>query len=213
MTPGRSDAALRVARPLLFALCLLPLALLIGRGLGGGLGSNPVETVIHTTGDWTLRLLLATLAVTPLQRMTGQAWVTRLRRPLGLFAFVYGSLHLMTYLWLEHSFDWTAIAEDVFERPYVTVGFAAFALMLPLALTSTRAWVRRLGRRWRQLHRIVYLVGALGVLHYLWLVKADVREPVLYGAILVVLMAFRLPWVWRNVCRSAARAQPISERR
>lgn len=213
MNPRGSGAAPRVAMPLLLLLCLVPLAFLIARGLGGGLGPNPVETITHATGDWTLRLLLATLAVTPLQRITGRGWVARLRRPLGLLAFFYGSLHLLTYLWLEHFFDWTAIAEDVLERPYITVGVVAFALMLPLALTSTRAWARRLGPRWRQLHRVVYLVGALGVLHYLWLVKADIREPVLYGAVLVVLMAFRLPWGRHKVCRPVGRARPLSGRR
>jgi methionine sulfoxide reductase heme-binding subunit len=185
----------RYGKPLVFLLCLVPLGVLFSRGMNGALGPNPVEAITHFTGEWTLRLLLVTLAVTPLRRLTGQAWLLRFRRMLGLFTFFYAVLHLMTYLWLDQFFAWGAIAEDVLKRPYITVGFAAFLLMVPLAITSTQGWIRRLGRRWKTLHRAVYVIGVLGVLHYLWLVKADILEPVIYGIVLLVLLAFRIPGV------------------
>ncbi len=189
----RDDAVLAVARPVLFLACLLPLAALVWAGFRGALGANPVETITHDTGQWALRLLLATLAVTPVRRLTGWAPVVRLRRMLGLFAFFYAALHLATYLWLDQFFAWGAIAEDVLKRPYITVGFAAFLLLVPLAATSTQAMVRRLGgRRWRLLHRLVYPAAALAVLHLLWLVKADLREPLVYAAILALLLAARV---------------------
>jgi methionine sulfoxide reductase heme-binding subunit len=194
----RRDGALRWVKPLLFAACLVPFALLVGRVLTGAVGPNPVEAITHDTGDWALRLLLATLAVTPLRRLTGQAWLVRLRRMLGLYAFFYAALHFTTYLWLDQFFDWPAIAADIVKRPYITVGFAALVLMLPLAVTSTKGWIRRLGPRWKQLHRLVYAIGVLAVLHYLWLVKADLLEPGIYAAILALLLAARLPWrAWR----------------
>jgi sulfoxide reductase heme-binding subunit YedZ len=186
--------ALRWLKPPLFVLCLLPLALLLWRVSVGDAGPNPVEVVTHETGNWALRLLLATLAVTPLRRLTGWAWLVRLRRMLGLFAFFYALLHLTTYLWLDQFFDWRAIAADIVKRPYITVGFAALALLVPLAVTSTRGWIRRLGPRWKQLHRLVYPAALLAVLHNLWLVKADLLEPGIYAAILALLLAARLPW-------------------
>lgn len=184
----------RYGKPLVFLLCLVPFGVLIARGVSGALGPNPVEAITHFTGDWTLRLLLVTLAVTPLRRLTGQAWLVRFRRMLGLFTFFYAVLHVTTYLWLDRYFELGTIAEDVLKRPYITVGFAAFVLMVPLAITSTQGWIRRLGRRWKRLHRAVYAIGVLGVLHYLWLVKADLLEPAIYGAILVVLLGLRVPW-------------------
>jgi sulfoxide reductase heme-binding subunit YedZ len=190
----RGDLAVRYGKPLVFLLCLVPLGLLISRGGSDALGPNPVEAITHFTGDWTLRLLLVTLAVTPLRRLTGQAWLVRFRRMLGLFAFFYAVLHFTTYLWLDRFFDLGTIAEDVLKRPYITVGFAAFVLMIPLAITSTQGWIRRLGRRWKVLHRAVYAIGVLGVLHYLWLVKADLLEPGIYAVILAVLLASRVPW-------------------
>lgn len=186
--------SVRYGKPLVFLLCLVPLGVLIGRGASGALGPNPVEAITHFTGDWTLRLLLVTLAVTPLRRLTGQAWLVRFRRMLGLFAFFYAVLHFTTYLWLDRYFDLGTIAEDVLKRPYITVGFAAFVLMVPLAITSTQGWIRRLGRRWKMLHRAVYAIGVLGVLHYLWLVKADLLEPAIYAIILAVLLGLRVPW-------------------
>lgn len=189
-----SARALAWAKAGLFVLCLAPLAVLIASGVTAGLGPNPVEVLTHTTGDWGLRLLLLTLVATPLRRLTGWGWLLRFRRMLGLFAFFYLSLHLVTYLWLDQFFDWAAILEDVAKRPYITAGFAAFLLLVPLALTSTRGMVRRLGRRWQTLHRLIYPAAILGVLHFLWLTKADPREPLVYAIVLALLLALRLPW-------------------
>ena len=209
----RSEILVRYGKPLGFLLCLVPLGFLISRGASGALGPNPVEVITHFTGDWTLRLLLVTLAVTPLRRLTGQAWLVRFRRMLGLFAFFYAVLHFTTYLWLDRFFDLGTIAEDVLKRPYITVGFAAFVLMVPLAITSTQDWIRRLGRRWKRLHRAVYDIGVLGVLHYLWLVKADLLEPAIYAIILAVLLGLRVPWAdlaarIRSVRRRSPRVVP-----
>ena len=209
----RSEILVRYGKPLGFLLCLVPLGFLISRGASGALGPNPVEAITHFTGDWTLRLLLVTLAVTPLRRLTGQAWLVRFRRMLGLFAFFYAVLHFTTYLWLDRFFDLGTIAEDVLKRPYITVGFAAFVLMVPLAITSTQDWIRRLGRRWKRLHRAIYAIGVLGVLHYLWLVKADLLEPAIYAIILAVLLGLRVPWAdlaarIRSVRRRSPRVVP-----
>ncbi|WP_295454217.1 protein-methionine-sulfoxide reductase heme-binding subunit MsrQ [uncultured Thiodictyon sp.] len=190
----KPDTAVRYGKPLVFALCLLPLALMVWLAAVDRLGANPVEAVLHFTGDFALRLLLFTLAVTPLRRLTGLAWLVRFRRMLGLFAFFYALLHFTVYLALDRSLDWGEVVTDLAKRPYIMVGFAAFVLLVPLAVTSTRGWVRRLGRRWQQLHRFVYLIAVLGVLHFFWLVKADVREPLIYAAVLAVLLAARLPW-------------------
>jgi len=187
------DRLVRLAKPLVFALCLVPLALLVQGGLTDGLGANPTEAITHTTGDWTLRLLLVTLAMTPLKRLVGRPWPIRFRRMLGLFAFFYACLHLITYAWIDQGLDWQGIVEDVVKRPYITVGFAAFVLLVPLALTSTRAMMRRLGRSWQRLHRAVYGIAVLGVLHYLWLVKADTSDPLIYGGMLAVLLLARVP--------------------
>jgi sulfoxide reductase heme-binding subunit YedZ len=176
----------------LVALALVPALSLAVRALAGRLGANPIETVTHVTGEWTLRLLLATLAVTPARRWLGWSALAPYRRTLGLLAFSYACLHFSTWLALDHFFDWPAIVDDVVERPYVTAGFAAFLCLVPLAITSTRAWVRRLGRRWLALHRLAYAAGALGVVHFLWLVKADLLEPLLYAAALLGLLALRL---------------------
>jgi sulfoxide reductase heme-binding subunit YedZ len=194
MTPMTPDRLVRMAKPLVFLLCLVPLALLVAGAVAEDLGANPVEAITHTTGDWTLRLLLLTLAMTPLKRLIGRPWPIRFRRMLGLFAFFYASLHLLTYLWLDQGFDAQAIFEDVVKRPYITLGFAAFVLLVPLALTSTHAMMRRLGRRWQTLHRAVYAIGVLGVVHYLWLVKADIREPLIYALILAALLLARVPF-------------------
>jgi sulfoxide reductase heme-binding subunit YedZ len=190
MTPER---LIPVAKPLVFVLCLVPLGLLMAGAVADDLGANPVETITHTTGDWALRLLLVTLAMTPLKRLIGRPWPIRFRRMLGLFAFFYASLHLLTYLWLDQGLDGQAILEDVLKRPYITLGFGAFVLLVPLALTSTQAMVRRLGRRWQTLHRAVYAVAILAVVHYLWLAKADLLEPLVYALILFVLLLVRLP--------------------
>lgn len=201
MARANTDRWIRLSKPAVFALCLLPLGWLVLDVATGAVGPNPVEAVTHRTGTWTLRLLLATLAITPLRRLTGQAWLIRYRRMLGLFAFFYATLHLVVYLWLDRLLDWGTIIEDIVARPYITVGFTAFLLLVPLAVTSTRGWVRRLGRRWQRLHRLIYPSAVLAVLHYLWLVKADILEPALYGLVLAGLLAARLPWLrgWGQV--------------
>ena len=182
-----------VAKPVLFVLCSVPLAWLVWDGVTNNLGANPVETVRRYTGDWTLRFLLIALTVTPLRRLTGWHVVIRLRRMLGLFAFFYASLHFVSYIWLDQFFMWDAIIEDILDRPYITVGVASFLLLIPLAVTSTNGMVRRLGgRRWQRLHQLVYVIAVLGVIHFLWLVKSDISEPVIYGAILALLLGFRL---------------------
>lgn len=178
-------------RVITFVLCLLPLAWLVLQAVTDRLSANPIEDITAATGTWTLRLLLITLAMTPLRRFTGWQWPVRLRRMLGLFAFFYASLHLMTYLWFDQFFLWSEILADILERPFITLGMTAYALLLPLALTSNRASQRWLRRNWKRLHRLVYPIALLGVLHYYWLVKADVREPLLYGAIWLGLMGLR----------------------
>ena len=178
----------------LFLICLFPLLRLAYLGVSGGLGANPIEFITRSTGTWTLVGLMITLSVTPLRRLTGRSELVRYRRMLGLFTFFYVSLHFLTYIWLDQFFDPAAIVRDIWKRPFITVGFAAFVLLIPLAVTSTNAMMRRLGRRWQQLHRLVYGIALLGVVHYLWLVKKDITEPLIYGAILAVLLALRLPW-------------------
>lgn len=180
------------AKPAVFVLCLGPLAWLVWKALFGTLGVNPIEAVNRTLGDWALRFLLLSLAVTPLRKLSGWAQVARFRRMIGLFAFFYACLHVSSYVGLDHFFDWRALGKDIIKRTYITVGMAALLLLVPLAATSTDAMVRRLGgRRWRILHRSVYAVGVLGVVHYWMMVKADIREPMLYAAILAVLLGYR----------------------
>jgi len=187
-------AALRNPKFWIFGLCLLPLLRLIVLGVGGGLGANPIEFITRSTGTWTLVGLLVTLSVTPLRRLTGHVDLVRYRRMLGLFTFFYASLHFVTYIWLDQFFDPAAIARDIVKRPFITVGFTAFVLLIPLASTSTQAMMRRLGRRWQLLHRLIYPIAVLGIIHYLWLVKKDLTDPLMYGGILVLLLAGRLPW-------------------
>ncbi len=175
-----------------FLLSLSPLLLLGWRGLHQALGANPIEFITHSTGDWTIRFLLLTLSITPLRKLANQPALIRFRRMLGLFAFFYGTLHLFTFLWLDKFFDLPDILKDVAKRRFITVGFAGFLLMVPLAVTSTTGWIRRLGgQRWQQLHRLIYFSAAAGVVHYYWLVKSDIRLPLLYGAILAVLLLYR----------------------
>ena len=195
-------------KPALFLLCLAPAAELAHGAWAGTLGVNPLETLTRGTGEWTLRLLLATLAVTPLIRLTGRPELLRLRRMLGLFAFFYACLHFGTYLWFDKFFDWTEIWLDVRDRLFITAGFAAFALLVPLAATSTRGMQRRLGRAWNRLHRLVYAAAAAGVLHYFWLVKADVFEPALYAAVFLLLMLARLRRPGAVSAPAAARRGP-----
>ncbi len=180
-------------KPALFIAALVPFVYLVTGIFLDTLGADPVETITHETGDWTLYFLLATLAVTPLRRYSGWRWPQRLRRMLGLYAFFYALLHFLTFLVFDHFFDWGEIARDIVKRPYITVGFSAFVLLIPLALTSTDGMLRRLGgKAWKRLHSLVYVIGTLAILHYLWLVKADTREPLLYGVLLITLLALRL---------------------
>lgn len=182
---------------LLFVCCLAPLGRLAWRFWQQDLGPNPLEFLEHFTGDWTLRLLVTTLAITPLRRLLHLPDLIRFRRMIGLFAFFYGCLHFFTYLYFDKLFDLHGILKDVGKRPFITAGFTAFILMLPLALTSTRGWIRRLGgRRWQNLHRLIYISGIAGAVHYYWLVKSDVRLPLLYGSLVAVLLLARvLYWI------------------
>ena len=180
------------SKVIVFPVCLVPVALLGLAAYQGNLGANPLEVITHTTGDWTLRFLLITLCVTPLRQLTKQYWLIQYRRMLGLFAFFYGSLHFTTYLWFDKFFVWHDIWQDVAKRKFITVGFLAFVLMIPLAVTSTKGIIRRLGKRWPALHRLIYVSALAGVAHYYWLVKADHRLPLTYGAILAMLLAYRV---------------------
>jgi methionine sulfoxide reductase heme-binding subunit len=185
------------------ALPISPAGWLVWRGFHDALGANPIETVTHATGDWTLRFLLFTLAVTPARELVGLPALIRFRRMLGLFAFFYGCLHFTTYVWLDKFFDLHEMVKDVAKRPFITAGFTAFVLLVPLAVTSTAGWIRRLGgKRWRALHRLIYASVAAGVVHYLWLVKSDIRKPLMYGAIAAVLLGYRAA---RKFTRAAAR--------
>jgi sulfoxide reductase heme-binding subunit YedZ len=176
-----------------FLLCLVPLGVLIWRALTGNLGANPVEFIQHATGDWTLRFLVFTLSITPFRKLLKLPDLIRFRRMLGLFAFFYACLHFFTYLGPDQSFNLAAMWKDVAKRPFITVGFAAFVLLIPLALTSTAGWIRRLGgRRWQMLHRLIYISAICGVIHYYWLVKSAVLRPLLYGAIVAVLLLWRV---------------------
>jgi sulfoxide reductase heme-binding subunit YedZ len=185
----------RFLKPALFLLCSLPLAWLGARAfeLGGlGLGANPIDELQDRLGEWGLRLLLATLCVTPLAVSLRKPWLMGVRRMLGLFAFTYLVLHFLTWLVLDQGIDLAAIAADIAKRPYITIGFTAFVLLVPLAVTSTAGWMRRLGRRWHQLHRLVYPAAILGCTHFWWQVKADWREPAAYAAVLLVLLGWRV---------------------
>ncbi len=180
-------------KPFVFLACLLPLARLGWKAYMGLLGANPIEVITHSTGDWTLIFLLITLAVTPLRKLSGQPWLIRYRRMFGLFAFFYVTLHFLTYIWLDKFFNVHDMLADIAKRKFITVGFTGFVLLIPLALTSTSGWIRRLGgKRWQALHRLIYAAAICGVIHYLWLVKADIRKPLQYGTVLAVLLGYRL---------------------
>lgn len=194
------------SKPVLHALCLLPFAALIWGIFTDGLGANPVETLTRETGEWTLRLLLITLAISPLRQWTGQTAWLRFRRMLGLYTFFYVCCHFSIWLVFDHSLDLAAMIEDIVERPYITVGFSAFVLLIPLAVTSNQASVRRLGRRWKSLHQLVYLIVLLGILHFMWLVKADYLEPSIYAIIAALLLLHRIgPFK-----RMSAKSQPVA---
>ena len=195
--------------------CLVPVLLLGWRFYSDELGANPIEEITHATGEWALRLLLLTLCVTPLRKLLGWSWLAPQRRSLGLFAFFYATLHFLTYAVLDLGLEFQYLLEDVLERPYITVGFSAFLLLVPLAITSTKAQIKRLGRRWLQLHRVVYLAAALGVLHFFWLVKADLREPLVYAAIVAGLLGWRASqsrWLRALRAQRVAAGQEVARR-
>lgn len=197
------------ARPVLFFACSLPLAWLLARAFGVaglGLGPNPIDELQDRLGDWSLRLLLATLCVTPLAVLLRKPWLVGLRRMLGLFTFTYLCLHFLTWLVLDQWLDLRAIAADIVKRPYITLGFTGFVLLVPLAITSTAGWMRRLGRRWHTLHRLVYPAAILGCTHFWWQVKADWREPAAYAALLAVLLGWRLARARRRAAAAAMAA-------
>ena len=198
----------RWTKVVLFLLGLTPAALLAWGYYRQDLTANPLEYITHKTGDWTIRFLLITLSVTPLRKLLNQPKLVRYRRMLGLFAFFYVSLHLMTWIWFDKFFNLPEMWKDVVKRRFITVGMAGFLMLAPLALTSTAGWVRRLGfERWQRLHRLVYFAGLAGVIHYMWLVKSDERLPLMYGGILTVLMAYRLAVWLRSPRRLAARGR------
>jgi sulfoxide reductase heme-binding subunit YedZ len=192
-----------------FLLSLVPLGELVNRALTGGLGANPVEFIQHATGDWTLRFLIFTLAITPLRKLFNLPELIRFRRMLGLFAFFYVCLHFLTYIGPDQSFSLSGMWKDVEKRRYITVGFLGFVLLIPLALTSTAGWIRRLGgKRWQMLHRSIYVTAICGVIHYYWLVKSDVRKPLFYGALVGILLLWRLGvWLRKKGQLATARAE------
>lgn len=209
--PGPTQVA-RI-KAAVFVVCLMPLALLALRAWRDQLGANPIEYITRATGWWTLTFLMITLTVTPARKLLSMPWLLRLRRMLGLFAFFYACLHFTTYIWLDQFFDLHDIVKDVMKRPFITVGFTAFVLLIPLAATSTNAMVKRLGgRRWQWLHRAVYAIGTLGVIHFLWLVKKDIREPLIFGLVLAVLLGARLVFRWRERVRTASATARVAPR-
>ncbi len=188
---------MKFRKPILFLLALIPFLMLVAGFFTDRLGANPVAKITHQTGIWTLRFLVITLAITPLRTLTKWNELVRYRRMIGLFAFFYGFCHYLTYLWLDQSFDWQEIPKDIAKRPFITLGVTSFFLMAPLAVTSTNGWVKRLGgKKWQALHRLVYFSAIAGVAHFYWLVKADTREPIIYGTIVAILLGFRLWKTW-----------------
>ena len=196
---------IRWLKVVVFVACLGPLFRLGFKALTGGLGANPIEVITHSTGDWTLRFLLITLAISPVRKLTGQPWLIRFRRMFGLFAFFYVVLHFLTYIWLDKFFNLHEMLSDIAKRRFITVGFAGFLFLIPLAVTSTQGWIRRLGgKRWNQLHKLIYFAAIAGVVHYWWLVKKDITDPLIYAVILGVLLGFRVVLKFIDGRRSAA---------
>jgi sulfoxide reductase heme-binding subunit YedZ len=194
----------------LFMLALLPLARVVWMGFHDRLGANPIEYITRASGDWTLYFLCLTLAITPLRKLTGQVWLLKLRRMLGLYCFFYACLHFTTFIWFDHFFDVAEMWKDVKKRPFITVGFSAFVLLWPLALTSTNAMMRKLGRRWQMLHRLVYVIAMLAILHFWWMRagKNNFGEPLIFGGILLLLLGGRLALRWQQA-RAAARSLAV----
>jgi methionine sulfoxide reductase heme-binding subunit len=197
---------IRWFKPVVFLACLGPLARLGWKAYNQALGANPIEVITHSTGDWTLIFLLVTLAITPLRKLTGQLWLIRFRRMFGLFAFFYVVLHFLTYIWLDKSFDVHEMLADIAKRKFITVGFTGFLLLIPLAITSTTGWIRRLGgKRWQALHRLIYVSATAGVIHYWWLVKADIHKPQEYAVVLTLLLGYRMiVWVRPKLVANAS---------
>lgn len=197
-------------KPVVFLACLAPLARLGWKAYNSALGANPIEVITHSTGDWTLIFLLVTLAITPLRRLTAQAWLIRYRRMFGLFAFFYVGLHFLTYIWLDKFFAWHEMLADIAKRKFITVGFTGFVLLIPLAVTSTAGWIRRLGgKRWQALHRLIYFSATAGVIHYWWLVKADIHKPREYALVLTVLLGYRIAmWAVQKPAANRAKSLP-----
>jgi sulfoxide reductase heme-binding subunit YedZ len=192
----------RVFKPVVWLLCLAPFALLIYDGFTDNLTANPIEKITNHTGIWTLRFIVATLAITPLRWLTGVNQLINYRRLVGLFAFFYGCLHFTTFFFFDHQFDVAGMWQDVLKRPYITAGFVAFVLMIPLAITSTTGWIRRMGgKKWNLLHKLIYITALAAVLHYFWKVKLDATNPVYYGLVVAALLGFR---AWRNFARKKA---------
>jgi len=200
-------------KPVVFLFCLGPLARLGWKAYMGLLGANPIEVITHSTGDWILIFLLVTLSITPLRKLTRQLWLIRYRRMFGLFALFYAVLHFLTYIWLDKFFDVHEMLTDVTKRRFITVGFTGFVLLIPLGLTSTQGWIRRLGgRRWLALHRLIYLSAVAGVIHYWWLVKADITKPAQYALILALLLGYRMvTWLPRSAANAKAGSSPRSQ--
>jgi len=183
----------KIGKVIVFLLCLVPAAMLVWRYFHDGLGANPIEFITHATGDWTIRFLVITLSITPLRKLLHMPQLIRYRRMFGLFAFFYVCLHFSTWLILDHYFDFHEMLRDVAKRRFITVGVTGFVLLIPLAITSTAGWIRRLGgKRWQRLHQLIYITAIAGVVHYYWLVKSDIRKPLMYGAMVAVLLGYRL---------------------
>lgn len=203
MKPG-SRSFFRLTKPIVFALALMPLGILTLRAFeiaGFTLGANPIEEMLHDLGRWGLKFLLLSLAITPLRRWTGWNWLIRYRRMLGLFAFFYILLHFVVYAWLDQGLNLSAIGEDILKRPYITLGVAALLMLVPLAVTSTKGMMKRLGRRWQKLHRLVYVIGILAIWHFYWQVKLDTLDATVYALILAVLLVTRIYYWHRNKAR------------
>ncbi len=196
---------LKLLKVAVFFAALIPLARLAWKGYQQMLGANPIEVITHSTGDWTLIFLMLTLGITPLRKLTRQPWLIRFRRMLGLFAFFYASLHFTTYIFLDKFFDVHEMVKDIAKRKFITIGFTAFVLLIPLAATSTAGMIRRLGKRWQTLHRLIYVSAIAGVIHYWWLVKADVRKPEYYALVLILLLGYRLLTAQRKKAAAPAR--------
>jgi sulfoxide reductase heme-binding subunit YedZ len=196
-TKSPNQSQIKHIKKIVFLICLIPLLRLVWLGVQDNLTANPIEFIERSTGYWTLLILLVTLSLTPLRLLTQVAWPIQLRRLLGLFMFFYVCLHMTTYLFLDYSFDWRDIQKDIIKHPYVLVGLTAFILSIPLALTSTNRMMRLLGKRWKSLHQVVYLIAILGVVHFWWLVKKDIREPLLFAVILILLLGCRLYYKYR----------------